>query len=124
MRMTPQRVAILRILADDASHPTAEQVFDEIQQTFPTTSRATVYKTLEVLKDIGQLIELEFTDRGNRYDGMRVTPHAHAVCEQCGRIDDVEVPLDGLRRDAAVGSEFEIRSERVDFYGLCPDCQT
>ena len=124
MRMTPQRVAILRILSDDPSHPPAERIFEEIEQTFPTTSLATVYKTLDVLKEIGQLIELEFSDGGNRYDAMRITTHAHVVCERCGRIDDVELyEAAQLRARAAQHSKFQIKSERVDFYGLCPDCQ-
>jgi len=125
LRMTPQRLAIVRVVAEDPSHPTVDRVFEAVRKTFPTTSRATVYKTFETLKEIGQLIELEFSDRGNRYDAMRVTTHAHAVCERCGRIDDVELgEASDLRAGAAKRSNFRITSERVDFYGLCPDCQS
>ena len=124
-RMTPQRLAIVRIIAEDARHPTVDQVFETVHERFPTTSRATVYKTFELLKDVGELLEFEFNEGGNRYDAKRVGPHAHVLCDGCGRMDDIEVDVaDGsLLAVANANSSFEVTRQRIEFYGLCPKCQ-
>ncbi|MBT5774662.1 MAG: transcriptional repressor [Dehalococcoidia bacterium] len=124
-RMTPQRLAIVRIIAEDVRHPTVDQVFETVHETFPTTSRATVYKTFELLKDIGELLEFEFSEGGNRYDAKRVGPHAHVLCDGCGRMEDLEIDAaDGsLVAQANANSSFHVTRQRVEFYGLCAKCQ-
>lgn len=124
-RMTPQRLAIVRIVAEDVRHPTVDQVFETVHERFPTTSRATVYKTFELLKDIGELLEFEFSEGGNRYDAKRVEPHAHVLCDGCGRMEDLEIDVaDGsLVAEASANSSFLVTRQRVEFYGLCAKCQ-
>ena len=56
-RLTPQRLALLRILSKSAGHPSAEQIFEQIRADYPTTSLATIYKTLSLLKDMGEVFE-------------------------------------------------------------------
>ena len=126
LRMTPQRLAIVRIIAEDTRHPTVDQVFETVRENFPTTSRATVYKTFELLKGIGELLEFEFSEGGNRYDAKRVGPHAHVLCDGCGRMEDVEIDAaDGsLVVEADASSSFQITRQRIEFYGLCARCQT
>ena len=125
LRMTPQRLAIVRIISEDTRHPTVDQVFEAVRENFPTTSRATVYKTFELLKDIGELLEFEFSEGGNRYDAKRVGPHAHVLCDACGRMDDVEIDAAGgsLIAAADANSSFLITRQRIEFYGLCAQCQ-
>ncbi|UCC88671.1 MAG: transcriptional repressor, partial [Anaerolineales bacterium] len=65
-RLTPQRIALLRLLAASEGHPSASQLYDQIKDHFPTTSLATVYKTLNVLKEIDEVLELGFSDGDNR----------------------------------------------------------
>ena len=79
-RLTPQRVAVLRILAASEGHPSVEQIYDQIKGHFSTTSMATVYKTVTLLKEMDEVLELGFADRGSRYDGNRPIPHPHLVC--------------------------------------------
>lgn len=122
-RQTPQRLAIVRILADDPTHPTVEQVFHQVQKDFPTTSLATVYKTIDTLKELGEVQELEFTDGGRRYDAMNVTPHAHLICRGCDVIEDYDIQVERLRKRAEESSTYEITDTRVDFYGLCRKCK-
>ena len=55
-RLTPQRLAMLKILAKSKGHPSAEQIYDQIRADFPTTSLATIYKTLSLLKDRGEVL--------------------------------------------------------------------
>jgi Fur family peroxide stress response transcriptional regulator len=73
-RLTPQRIALLRLIAASEGHPSAFGLYEQIKEQFPTTSLATVYKTLAVLKDMGEVLELGFSDDDNRYDGNRPYP--------------------------------------------------
>jgi len=123
-RMTPQRVALLRLLAASEGHPSAAQLYDRLTAQFPTTSLATVYKTLSLLDEMGEVLELGFSGDDNRYDGNRPYPHPHLICIRCRKIVDAEAGLTrDLAQEAARGSGFQVISHRLDFYGLCPDCQ-
>ncbi len=123
-RLTPQRVALLRLLAASDGHPSASQLYDRIKEQFPTTSPATVYKTLNLLKEMDEVLELGFSDDDNRYDGNRPYPHPHLICVRCRKIVDPEVSLvQTLSQDVAQQTGYQIVSHRLDFYGLCPDCQ-
>lgn len=73
-RITPQRVAILKILLDSCDHPSVEEVYEQVRINFPTTSLATVYKTVNLLKEIGEILEIGFADGSNRYDATSPTP--------------------------------------------------
>ena len=123
-RLTPQRVALLRLLATSEGHPSATQLYDQLRDQFPTTSPGTVYKTLNLLKDMDEVLELGFSDDDNRYDGNKPYPHPHLICIRCRKITDPEVSLaQGLVQEVAQQSGFQIVGHRLDFYGLCPDCQ-
>ena len=123
-RLTPQRVALLRLLATSDGHPSASQLYEQIKDRFPTTSPATVYKTLNLLKEMGEVLELGFSDDDNRYDGHKPLPHPHLICLRCRKIVDPEVNLvQDLEQQMVQSSGFQILSHRLDFYGLCPACQ-
>ena len=92
-RLTPQRIALLRLLAASEGHPSASHLYDQIKDQFPTTSLATVYKTLNLLKEIDEVLELGFSDGDNRYDGNKPYPHPHLICINCHKILDPEVSL-------------------------------
>jgi Fur family peroxide stress response transcriptional regulator len=68
-RLTPQRMAVLKILAADEGHPSVEQIYEHVKVDFPMTSLATIYKTVTLLKEMGEVLELGFSDDSNRYDG-------------------------------------------------------
>jgi len=123
-RLTPQRIAIIRILTASALHPGADQVYETVKADFPTTSLATVYKTVTMLKEMGEILELGFGNDGNRYDGKKPYPHPHLVCVKCKKIIDPEVvALGDLSRQVAQMTGFHITGHRLDFYGICPQCQ-
>ena len=98
-RITPQRLAILKILAGSEGHPSVEQIHEAVIENFPTTSLATVYKTIHLLKQLGEVLELEFSQESNRYDGNKPFPHPHVVCMQCRRIADPDL---GRRASAEI----------------------
>lgn len=81
-RITPQRLAVLRVLAASEGHPTVETKYENVRDEFPTTSIATIYKTVALLKEINEVLELGFADGSNRYDGNKPYPHPHVICTQ------------------------------------------
>lgn len=123
-RITPQRLCILEALVDANRHPTAEEIFARVRKVSPTTSLATVYKTIETLKEMGEVQELEFGDGRNHYDGVDPIPHPHVVCTGCGKIEDVAITdVTTLQKQAVQASGYKITSQRLDFYGMCGNCQ-
>ena len=123
-RLTPQRAVLLHLIAASDGHPSASHLYDQIKAQFPTTSLATVYKTLNLLKELGEVLELGFANDDNRYDGSRPYPHPHLICIRCRKIIDPQVSLvDDLTQEVAQLTGYQVLSHRLDFYGLCPACR-
>jgi Fur family peroxide stress response transcriptional regulator len=123
-RMTPQRLAIIKILISSESHPSVDEIYKEVMKLFPTTSLATVYKTITLLKELNEVLELGFPDGSNRYDGNKPYPHPHAICTKCKKILDPEISsVHELSEEMRQKTGFVISSHRLDFFGLCPECQ-
>jgi Fur family peroxide stress response transcriptional regulator len=129
LKLTPQRIAIVKLFAGDESHPTAQDLFEKLRPAFPTMSFATVYNTLDALAKAGLagLVRIP----GKRGDAARFDPnttaHHHAVCDSCGAVIDIAAgtlaPTPGalakLRR-AAPG--FWVRTVERTYRGLCAAC--
>ena len=123
-RLTPQRMAVLKILARSERHPSVESIYEQVTDQFPTTSLATIYKTINVLKDMTEVLELGFGGAASRYDGTRPYPHPHLVCDRCGSIEDLDIPqLSELPQTVAARTGYLIENHRLDFFGVCPRCQ-
>ena len=123
-RITPQRLALLEMLAHSDEHLSAAQLYERLLERFPTTSLATVYKTLSLLKDLGEVTEISFSDGDTHYDASNPTPHIHLICTQCHRISDAPfVAAPNLAEELAAQTGYKITGHRFDFYGICPDCQ-
>jgi Fur family peroxide stress response transcriptional regulator len=123
-RITPQRLAILAILAESKGHPSVEGIYERVKANFPTTSIATVYKTVSVLKELGEVLELEFSHDHNRYDGARPYPHPHLICTKCGKIlDPAWSRFEDMTERLASDTGFKITTHRLEFFGVCPECQ-
>ncbi|PXF59721.1 MAG: transcriptional repressor [Deltaproteobacteria bacterium] len=123
-RVTPQRLAVLKILATSLEHPSVEMIFEYVKTDFPTTSLATIYKTVNLLKDLGEVVELDFSGQSNRYDGNKPYPHPHLICTKCKSVVDPEIEnLTELAQQVAKKTGYQILTHRVDFFGICPNCQ-
>jgi Fur family peroxide stress response transcriptional regulator len=123
-RITPQRYAVLNMLASSTDHPSVESIHAKLIAHYPTMSLATVYKTINLLKREGEILELEFSDLGNRYDGKKPYPHPHVICTECGVIiDPSQLDMDEITSKMMEETGFEIHTHRLDFYGICPRCQ-
>ena len=123
-RLTPQRLAMLRILAKSAGHPSAEQIYEKIKVDYPAISLATIYKTLNLLKSMGEVLEVSFASVGSHYDGNKPYPHPHLICTQCGQILDPQCKsLAGIAEEIARQTGYRITHQQLNFLGLCPRCQ-
>ncbi len=123
LRITPQRRAILELLANDDSHPTAEQVYQRVLAVMPDVSLTTVYNTLHELVDLGELTPVhDLSDGGHRYDTNTETHH-HLCCVECHRLLDIDRDFEGMSLLPDEASGYRILSRQVTFYGICPDCQ-
>jgi Fur family peroxide stress response transcriptional regulator len=123
-RITPQRLAILKILASSDGHPSVEQIYEQVKLIFATTSLATIYKTVIMLKQLNEVLELGFPGGSNRYDGNKPYPHPHIICIRCKRITDLDLgSMAQLAAEAAQKTGYQIMEYRLDFFGICPKCQ-
>lgn len=123
IRITPQRFGVLEYLVDNDSHPTADEIYKALSERFPSMSVATVYNNLRLFTKIGFVKEMNFGDASSRFD-FTTTQHYHAVCQNCGKVEDVYYP--GLEDVEEVTTEltgFQVTSHRLEIYGLCSECQ-
>ena len=124
-KITPQRLAIVQIIAESEGHPSVENIYDQIKKDFPTMSLATVYRNIVIIKSLGEVLELGFPDGSNRYDGNKPYPHPHVICIKCKKIVDPDLDsLDEIKKEVALETNFKILNHRLDFFGLCSDCMT
>ena len=122
-KITPQRLAIVKILAGSEGHPSVEDIHNEIKREFPTMSLATVYRNIVLVKSFGEVLELGFPDGSNRYDGNNPDPHPHVICIKCKKIvDPVLDSLDDMKKEVALETNFKILKHRLDFFGICSNC--
>jgi Fur family peroxide stress response transcriptional regulator len=121
-KATPQRIAICRIALNSRAHPSAQQVYDEVKKIYPTVSLATVYKTLEVLRDLDLVQEINFPKGQARFDSY-MKPHINLVCTKCGSISDLDNNItEEIIKKVASAVRFKPYGQRVDVYGICQKC--
>ncbi|MEE8194574.1 MAG: transcriptional repressor [Dehalococcoidales bacterium] len=123
-RKTKQKVAILRVLKATKRHPTASWVYEQVRQEISNISLGTVYRDLKSLIKEGEISELGPAGAQSRFDGTAEN-HYHFRCRQCSRIFDVNGPVGrDLDKRLAQKTGFEVSYHRLDFFGLCKDCQS
>lgn len=123
LRMTKQRRAILDVLENTDSHPTADEVYRRVRDRLPRVSLGTVYRNLEILSDNNRILKLELNGTRKRFDG-RLSPHYHLTCRQCGKVIDLELePISEIEEKAAQNSGCLITGHDLVFKGLCPRCR-
>ena len=123
LRITPQRIAIVKYVINTQSHPSAEEIHKVIQKKYPMVSLATVYKTLDLLRKMSMVQQLGFGDGGARYEA-NTGRHINIICMRCGRIDDIdEHSLSTLESKVAEKSKYEIFGRRFELYGFCSECK-
>ena len=121
-KATPQRIAICRFALRSQDHPTAQRIYEEVRKVHPTVSLATVYKTLQILREHGLIQELGLPESQARFDS-NVEPHINLVCLRCDNIQDWNDPAarEMVARITAK-AKFTLTGQRLDIYGICKTC--
>ncbi|SKA83641.1 Fur family transcriptional regulator, peroxide stress response regulator [Caloramator quimbayensis] len=123
LKLTPQRYAIYKFLKSVKTHPSAEMIYNELKQDYPTMSLATVYKTLKTLIELNLVQELNVGEDNFRYDA-NVDIHPHIICLNCGKVDDIEnTNFDNLKKDVLSYTDYDVLSYKLYFYGICSECK-
>jgi Fur family peroxide stress response transcriptional regulator len=124
LKITPQRLSIFRLLQGNHSHPSAEDIYHEILKIHPSISFTTVYKTLQTLRDLGEIQELTINPERAHFDPV-ISEHAHTFCRSCKAIGDLDSFGDNtLLMDMPTGPcGFEVHNIQVHAVGLCGECR-
>ena len=121
--MTPQRLAIAEAVLNSVDHPSVQQIYERVQDHFPSMTLATIYSPLDVLKRSRLIQELPFP-QFSRYES-NLEPHVNLVCIQCGNVMDASAGAETvvrLREQVASQANFRVAWQRVDFHGWCRIC--
>jgi Fe2+ or Zn2+ uptake regulation protein len=122
-KLTPQREAVLQVIREREDHPTANEIFQAARLRLPAISYATVYNSLRFLKEAGLVHEINFGDGASRYD-REMDRHDHAICNDCGKLVDFDLPQAAeLIQAAARKSKFKAESVHLTLRGQCPECR-
>lgn len=124
LKLTDQRKIILDSFLAIETHVTAEELYDRLKQNHPNIGVATVYRTLKLLGECGLANEIKFSDGIARYEHLLGHQHHdHLICLKCGQYIEVCDPaIEELQEKLAERNRFQIKSHRMELYGICKDC--
>lgn len=124
-KLTPQRHAVLRVIAASHDHLTPEAIYEKVHMTSPDIGLVTVYRTLGLLGELNLVCRVHASDGCRSYMMRRPTEHHHhLVCSSCGKVVDFTAcDLKDLERRLSGETGFDINGHLLELYGLCPDCR-
>ena len=123
LKLTPQRLAVYKYLMNTTEHPSAETIYKSLHIDYPTMSLATVYKAIKTLVEVGLIQELNVGEGNFRYDGNAIS-HPHIQCINCSKVEDFQsLSFNELNACAEKHTDYIVLSNKVYFYGLCPNCK-
>jgi len=112
------------MLRNTGIHPTADWIYERLKEEFPNLSMGTVYRNLHILQEQGLINKIDFGSTFDRFDA-NIGPHHHFICDRCGSIIDLTLPIDETLNDRVNRStEFMAQSHRIEFYGICDRCRS
>ena len=120
LNATTQRIVIFDYLMSTTSHPTVEEIFENVKPSLKKISYATVYNVLNDFLEKGLVREISTSEDAKRYDG-HLEPHVHLICSKCGRIKDLNLDTSFLK-EKVQQSGFKVNEMSINVYGVCPDC--
>lgn len=122
MKITPQRSMIFKVLENNTSHPSAEEVFKKVKRVYPMVSFTTIYKTLETLRDLGEVKELIIDEDRKHYD-PNINTHHHVICSNCKKIHDIfEDFSPHIKLPDSLKKDYTVSGFQISFYGTCKEC--
>jgi Fur family ferric uptake transcriptional regulator len=124
-KLTPQRRAVLKIIIESRNHLTPEAIYKRVKEEYPGIGLTTIYRTLNILSDLGLICEVYTAGSCRSYLVRRpLEHHHHLVCSGCSRVVDfTDCDLADTERTLSEGTGFKIEEHLLEFVGICPDCQ-
>ncbi len=124
-KLTRARQAILDIITQANRHLTPSEVFRQAKARYPNLGLTTVYRTLDLLVELGYIQRIHLEEGCHSY-AATARPHGHhLVCSECGRAEEfAECDLDTLVRALQTRTGYEIQVHMLELMGRCPTCQT
>ena len=124
-KLTPQRHAVINVIASSHDHLTPEAIYEKAHLKNPDIGLVTVYRTLDLLSELNLVCRVHAPDGYRSYMMRRPTEHHHhLVCSRCGRVVDFSgCSLADLEKRLSQETSFDINGHLLEFYGLCPDCR-
>lgn len=123
-RLTPQRHAVLKAIANSHDHLTPAEIYDRVRQECPDIGQATIYRVINLLTELKLICRINLSGDSQSYLMRRPAGHHHhLVCSQCGQaIDFTDCGLSQLERRLSSETGFDIEGHILEIYGRCPDC--
>ena len=123
-RMTEPRRSLAALIGDQDGHFTAASLVDAARERHLDVGRATVFRTLDVLEDLGAVERLDLPSGEHAYVGCEPAHHHHVICSDCGRTDEIDdAGLRAIVEDMAQRTGYRVDDHRLELFGLCPACQ-
>ena len=105
------------------NHPTADEIYRKLRESFPQLSLGTVYRNLNAFAQRGDILRVTILDGGDRYD-FRTDKHEHMLCEKCGQVIDVEADVEiKLDQPPPISDAYTLKGYTLFLYGLCAKCR-
>ena len=123
-RLTPQRMMVVEALHDTNKHISAEEIYARVREKYPYANISTVYRTLELLKELGLVNEIALGDGCVRFHPIEKGRHHHLVCQKCHKIIDLpESALAALEDVLSEKHQFKADLKHTAVFGLCAECR-
>lgn len=121
LKVTPQRLTLLEQIYSHG-HVDIDTLFEDIKKSFPTISLATLYKNINAMIEKNLLKEVKIVGMKNKYELIK-KEHAHAICNTCGKVEDVYLDTDNLKDSLQSSTQYYISQTDMNFFGECPKCK-
>ena len=123
-RVTAQRSLLLELLRQSDRHLDADDLYRRARQKHPRISLSTVYRNLQLFKNLGLIEERHFAEEHHHYEAKPTTEHQHLLCLNCGKIVEFACPLSQkFKKDVGRQYDFDISGVEVRMTGLCSTCR-
>ena len=123
-RPTTPRQAIIKLVAPRTDHFSAQEVWDEVRGRYRGIGRATVFRTLDLLAELGVLNRIHTGDGCHRYTVCDTTHHHHLMCVECGNVTSLEaIDVEQQIRRMAGEAGFELLTHHLELVGRCASCR-
>ena len=123
-RLTPQRMLVLEAIEASDDHISAEDIYTQAHARYPYMNVSTVYRTLDLLKELGLVAESDLGGGRFLYHPVGKAHHHHLVCRKCGTVRDIEASVvERLRDELRVHHRFDADLQHMAIFGTCDACR-